>query len=94
MLVLRNNQDLHVYLSGHPEPKLSGHKTYNVMNNFITNTSYTTSYITSKQLVWNQLITKEYHVISNVSTKSSNKELEGTLLNHLDMHISCGNEEC
>ena len=92
MLVL-NNQDLHAYLFIHPEPKLSGHKTYNVMDSVSTNTSYTTKHL--RPSVLNQLITKEYNVISNVtSTESSNKELEGTLQNHLDMHISCGNEQC
>ena len=62
------------------------------MDSVSTNTSYTTKHL--RPSVLNQLITKEYNVIINVSIESSNKELDGTLLNQFDMHISCGNEQC
>ena len=41
---------LHAYLFGHPEPKPSGHKKYNVMNNVSTHTSYTSKHLRASVL--------------------------------------------
>ena len=61
MLVLncptRNLRTQKVYLFGHPEPKPSGHKKYNVMNNVSTHTSYTTKHLRS-------LVLKKIHVVN------------------------------
>ena len=46
MLVLKN-LDLHDYLFSHPEPKPSGHRKYNVMNNVGGHASYTTKHLRS-----------------------------------------------
>ena len=55
MLVL-NNQDLHACLVDHLEPKASGHKKYNVMNNVCTHAIYTTKHLRASVLNKNHLI--------------------------------------